>query len=74
VNNILALTPESADAIAVIGRARDLGMCGVLKRDGKACGSWCDKRVSDICEYHLQNAVKHRRAGRAEFSVGYVVS
>ncbi|KAF9450739.1 hypothetical protein P691DRAFT_664712 [Macrolepiota fuliginosa MF-IS2] len=70
VNNILALTPESSDSIVVIGRSRDLGMCGVVKRDGKACGSWCDKRVSDVCEYHLQNAVQHRRAGRAEFSVG----
>ncbi|KXN85238.1 DNA replication licensing factor mcm10 [Leucoagaricus sp. SymC.cos] len=70
VNNILALTPESADSIAVIGRSRDLGMCTVVKRDGKPCGSWCDTRVSDVCEYHLQNAVKHRRAGRAEFTAG----
>ncbi|KAJ3574864.1 hypothetical protein NP233_g1488 [Leucocoprinus birnbaumii] len=70
VNNILALTPESADSIAVIGRSRDLGMCSVNKRDGKPCGSWCDKRVSDVCEYHLQNAVQHQRAGRAEFTAG----
>ncbi|KAF5353526.1 hypothetical protein D9756_007998 [Leucocoprinus leucothites] len=70
VNNILALTPESADSIAVIGRSRDLGMCSVIKRDGKACGSWCDKRVSEACEYHLQNAVQHQRAGRAEFTAG----
>ncbi|KAF7759679.1 hypothetical protein Agabi119p4_11374 [Agaricus bisporus var. burnettii] len=70
VNNILALTPESADSIAVIGRSRDLGMCSVVKRDGKPCGSWCDKRIGDVCEYHLQNAVQHRRAGRAEFTAG----
>ncbi|KZT22982.1 hypothetical protein NEOLEDRAFT_1170979 [Neolentinus lepideus HHB14362 ss-1] len=70
VNNILALTPESADSIAVIGHSKDLGMCTVVKRDGKVCGGWCDKRVSDVCEYHIQNAVERRRAGRSEFSIG----
>ncbi|EGO02999.1 hypothetical protein SERLA73DRAFT_103056 [Serpula lacrymans var. lacrymans S7.3] len=70
VNNILAVTPESADSIMSIGRARDLGMCKVLKRDGKVCGSWCDKRVSEVCDYHVQNAVERQRAGRAEFSIG----
>ncbi|KAA1474170.1 hypothetical protein DENSPDRAFT_803680 [Dentipellis sp. KUC8613] len=69
-NNILALTPESASAMAIIGQARDLGMCTAVKRDGKRCGSWCDKRVSDVCEYHIQQAVQHRRSGRAEFSIG----
>jgi minichromosome maintenance protein 10 len=73
-DNILALTPESAASIMVIGRARDLGMCAVMRKDGKVCGSWCDKRVSDVCEWHLQNAVQRRRAGRAEFSAGCVVS
>lgn len=72
VNNILALTPESADSIAVIGRSRDLGMCSVTKRDGQPCGSWCDRRTSEVCEYHLQNAVQHQRAGRAEFTAGCV--
>ena len=58
----------------MIGRAQDLGMCAVVKRDGKVCGSWCDKRVSDVCEWHVQNAVERRRAGRAEFSTGLVLS
>ncbi|TFK48282.1 hypothetical protein OE88DRAFT_1810580 [Heliocybe sulcata] len=70
VNNILALTPESADSVAVIGHSKDLGMCSVVKRDGKVCGGWCDKRVSDVCDYHIQNAVQRRRAARSEFSVG----
>ncbi|KAG2039070.1 hypothetical protein BDR03DRAFT_991944 [Suillus americanus] len=69
-DNILAVTPESAESIAIIGRAQDLGMCKVLKRDGKICGSWTDKRVSDICDWHLTNAVQRQRAGRAEFSAG----
>ncbi|KAH9954877.1 hypothetical protein BC827DRAFT_1240840 [Russula dissimulans] len=68
--SMLALTPESADSVAVIGTARDLGMCGVVKRDGKPCGSWCDKRVSEVCEYHVQHAIEQRRASRPEFSAG----
>ncbi|KAF8554285.1 hypothetical protein OG21DRAFT_1113439 [Imleria badia] len=72
VDNILAVTPESAASIAIIGRARDLGMCQVTKRDGKPCGSWTDKRVSDVCEWHLTNAVQRQRAGRAEFTAGFV--
>lgn len=71
--NILALTPESAASVAIIGTARDLGMCGVVKRDGKPCGSWFDKRVSDVCEYHVQHAVQRCRAGRPEFSAGFVL-
>ena len=55
---MLALTPESASSIMVIGRSRDLGMCTVRKQDGKVCGSWCDKCVSDVCDYHVQNAVQ----------------
>ncbi|PPQ80327.1 hypothetical protein CVT25_003609 [Psilocybe cyanescens] len=70
VNNVLALTAESASSIMVLGRARDLGMCTVRKQDGKICGSWCDKRLSDVCDYHVQNAVQRRRAARPEFSVG----
>ncbi|KAI6037943.1 hypothetical protein EDC04DRAFT_2570506 [Pisolithus marmoratus] len=69
-NNILAVTPESAGSIAFIGRARDLGMCKVTKRDGTICGSWTDKRVSEVCDWHLTNAVQRQRAGRAEFFVG----
>ncbi|KAK7446991.1 hypothetical protein VKT23_014204 [Stygiomarasmius scandens] len=68
--NILAITPESADSITTIGRAKDLGMCCVTKRDGKPCGAWCDLRVNSVCDYHVEQAVKHARSSRAEFSVG----
>ncbi|TBU51989.1 hypothetical protein BD310DRAFT_862590 [Dichomitus squalens] len=68
--NILALTPESDASIAVIGYAQDLGMCKAMKRDGTRCTSWCDKRVSDVCDYHVQNAIERRRAARPEFAVG----
>ncbi|KAJ6578836.1 hypothetical protein DFH09DRAFT_1030713 [Mycena vulgaris] len=68
--NILAITPESASSIMVIGRSKDLGLCGAVKRDGKVCGAWCDKRLSDVCEWHVQYAVEQRRASRPEFSAG----
>ncbi|KDQ20112.1 hypothetical protein BOTBODRAFT_51459 [Botryobasidium botryosum FD-172 SS1] len=68
--NVLAITPENAESIVVLGKSKDLGRCGVVKRDGKTCGSWCDKRVSEVCEYHVLTAVKSARAGRAEFSIG----
>ncbi|KAH8827204.1 hypothetical protein DL96DRAFT_1498714 [Flagelloscypha sp. PMI_526] len=66
--NVLAVTPESASSIEIIGTSKDLGLCNVTKRDGKRCNSWCDKRLSDVCEFHVQAAIQSRRAGRAEFS------
>ncbi|KAJ7270679.1 hypothetical protein B0H12DRAFT_1177892 [Mycena haematopus] len=68
--NILAITPESASSILIIGRAKDLGLCVAVKRDGKVCKSWCDKRVSDVCEWHIQHAVERARASRPEFTAG----
>ncbi|KAJ4480933.1 hypothetical protein J3R30DRAFT_3462472 [Lentinula aciculospora] len=70
VHNILAVTPTNASSITHIGRSLDLGMCMVQKRDGSTCGSWCDKRISNVCEWHVINAVQRRRAARSEFAVG----
>ena len=72
--NILALTPESDTSIAVIGYAQDLGRCRAMKRDNTRCTSWCDKRVSDVCEFHIQTAVQRARASRPEFSVGCAIA
>ncbi|CAE6412801.1 unnamed protein product [Rhizoctonia solani] len=69
-DNALAITPESAESIAVLGYSRDLGSCRAVKRDGNPCGSWCDKRISEVCEYHIQDAIKSKRAARPEFSAG----
>ncbi|CAE6432286.1 unnamed protein product [Rhizoctonia solani] len=69
-DNALAITPENAESIAVLGYSRDLGSCRATKRDGSQCGSWCDKRISEVCEYHIQDAIKSKRAARPEFSAG----
>ncbi|KAL1687939.1 hypothetical protein GGG16DRAFT_61049 [Schizophyllum commune] len=67
-SNVLAVTPENAESIAIIGRARDLGLCAVTKADGKQCLAWFDKRVSEVCDYHVQQAVQRSRASRPEFT------
>ncbi|PFH53007.1 hypothetical protein AMATHDRAFT_73817 [Amanita thiersii Skay4041] len=68
--NILAVTPENAGSIVLVGRSKDLGRCNARKKDGQACSAWCDTRISEVCEWHVQRAVESRRAGRAEFSAG----
>ncbi|KAL8291296.1 hypothetical protein RQP46_002274 [Phenoliferia psychrophenolica] len=65
--NLLTISPESADAMMVIGRARDLRSCEATRRDtGKPCGDWCDARVSNVCEYHTNLQLKHSSSRRAE--------
>jgi minichromosome maintenance protein 10 len=51
-------------------------MCSVVKRDGKPCGSWCDKRVSDVCDYHVQTCrrASPRRAARVLRGVRLLLS
>lgn len=68
--NVLGISPTSATSILVIGKSRDLGHCVATRKDGKPCGSWCDKRIAAVCDFHLQQAVQSRRAGRAEFAIG----
>ncbi|KAG8961330.1 hypothetical protein FRC03_005504 [Tulasnella sp. 419] len=69
-NNILAISPTTADTIKIIGHSKDLGMCEVKLKNGGVCGSWCDKRVTQVCEYHMIAAVRSKKNQRAEFSAG----
>ncbi|KAJ6464278.1 hypothetical protein C8R47DRAFT_1201836 [Mycena vitilis] len=57
--NIFAITPEAASSILIIGRAKDLGLCGAVKRDNKVCNCWCKRRVGNVCEWHVQRAVEY---------------
>lgn len=74
--DVLAISPESAQSVLVVGRAKDLGSCRALRRDtGKECGGWVDLRTSGgggeaVCEWHVKNQVKKVRAGRAELFSG----
>ncbi|PBK58267.1 hypothetical protein ARMSODRAFT_991317 [Armillaria solidipes] len=40
--------------VFLIVHSRQLGMCTVLKCNGSVRGSWCDKCVSDVFEWHVQ--------------------
>lgn len=57
---------SSDDTVLEIGSARDLGFCKSLKKDGKTCDSWVDKRHTEYCEFHVNESLKKTRAGRME--------
>ncbi|KAL1311284.1 hypothetical protein AAFC00_001470 [Neodothiora populina] len=62
---------SSDDSILEIGNARDLGFCKSIKKDGKECGSWVNKRKSQFCEYHVELAVEKTRKSRMEVNSMY---
>ncbi|KGQ04481.1 DNA replication licensing factor mcm10 [Beauveria bassiana D1-5] len=56
------------DTILEIGIARDLGFCKSVKKDGNPCGSWINKRRTEFCEFHSNEAVKKQRSSRIEMN------
>lgn len=54
------------DRIMEIGVARDLGFCSAVKKDGRECGQWIDKRRTEVCEFHINLLVERQRKGRME--------
>lgn len=54
------------DRVMEIGIARDLGYCVSVKKDGQQCGSWIDKRSTEVCEFHLNLMIEKSRKGRME--------
>ncbi|KAL8730512.1 MAG: hypothetical protein Q9181_004639 [Wetmoreana brouardii] len=66
-NNRFSLTLNSNDdTILEIGTSRDLGWCSSVKRDGKQCEGWIDKRHTSVCEFHVDRVVEKTRRGRME--------
>ena len=57
---------SSDDTVLEIGISRDLGWCKSIRKDGKQCGSWIDKRHTDFCEFHTDAVVERTRRGRME--------
>ena len=57
---------SSDDTILEIGTSRDLGWCKSVRKDGKPCGSWVNKRRTDFCEWHVDRVVESTRRGRME--------
>lgn len=54
------------DTVLEIGAARDLGFCKSVKKDGKTCDAWIDKRRTEYCEFHINESLKKTTAGRME--------
>ena len=57
---------SSEDCVMEIGVARDLGYCTSVKKDGNQCGTWVDKRSTEICEFHLNLMIDRERKHRME--------
>ena len=57
---------SSDDTVLEIGTSRDLGWCKSIRRDGKQCGSWIDRRHTEVCEFHVDRVIERTRAGRME--------
>ena len=57
---------SSDDTVLEIGTSRDLGWCKSVRKDGKQCGSWIDKRHTDFCEFHVDVVIERTRRGRME--------
>ncbi|KAI9673136.1 MAG: hypothetical protein M1817_002998 [Caeruleum heppii] len=57
---------SSDDTLLEIGTARDLGFCKAVKRDGKICESWVDKRHTEFCAFHVDSQVRKAKASRME--------
>ena len=57
---------SSEDTILEIGTSRDLGWCKAVRKDGKQCPDWVDKRHTEYCEFHVDRVVERTRRGRME--------
>ena len=57
---------SSDDTVLELGISRDLGWCKSVRKDGKQCGSWIDKRHTEFCEFHVDVVVERTRRGRME--------
>lgn len=69
--NKFSLTVNSSeDTILEIGKARDLGFCKSIKKDGKTCDNWVDARHTEYCEFHAAMALEKTRAARMEVNTG----
>lgn len=56
------------DTILEIGIARDLGFCKSVKKDGNPCSSWVNKKRTEFCEFHSNEAVKKQKSSRVEMN------
>ncbi|KAF7853391.1 hypothetical protein EAF04_010685 [Stromatinia cepivora] len=57
---------SSDDTILEIGTNRDLGYCKSVKKDGKTCDTWVNKRHTEFCDFHVNLSLTKTHANRME--------
>jgi len=57
---------SSDDTVLEVGTSRDLSWCKSVRKDGKQCDSWVDKRHTEFCEFHVDVVIQRTRRGRME--------
>ncbi|KAJ5760750.1 hypothetical protein N7520_007906 [Penicillium odoratum] len=61
---------SSDDKILEIGKARDIGYCKSVKKDGKTCQSWVDGRKTEFCDFHVDLQVRRTQGQRSGVNSG----
>lgn len=59
---------SSEETVLEIGSAADLGFCKSIKKDGKECMQWIDRRKTEYCDFHVNLQVERSRASRMEIN------
>jgi minichromosome maintenance protein 10 len=62
---------SDGDSVLEIGTARDLGYCKSVKKDGKLCDSWVNKKRTEFCEFHMNLALDKHRLARQDVNSGF---
>lgn len=56
---------SSDDKVLEIGKARDIGFCKAMRKDGKICQSWVDGRKTEFCDFHVDIQVRRTQGNRS---------
>ncbi|KAJ5728317.1 hypothetical protein N7493_004647 [Penicillium malachiteum] len=65
----LALS-SSDDKVLEIGKARDIGYCKSVRKDGKTCRAWLDARKTEFCDFHVDLQVRRTQGARSGVNSG----
>ncbi|KAK3175599.1 hypothetical protein Dsin_033015 [Dipteronia sinensis] len=61
---------DGDDTVLEIGKAKHLGYCNAVKKDGKECGQWVNGAKSEICEWHLNAQIAKAQSRRMGVNTG----
>ncbi|KAJ5382682.1 hypothetical protein N7517_000593 [Penicillium concentricum] len=56
---------SSDDKVLEIGKARDIGFCKAVRKDGKTCQSWIDGRKTEFCDFHVDIQIRRTQGQRS---------